>query len=107
MKYRKKETFEAYQMTKENVLNDRFDSRKWPEWIWEAWHTPKTEVGALFPTSEDKLMCADDSGLRLVQRTSTRIICFNDWILCGVYGLSVISDIEFRTLYEPVESEEE
>jgi hypothetical protein len=87
----------AFQMTQERCLNQS----EWPSWLIEAWNADRGAAGSIYATGDgtDTLSVTFDcaSGEILVE--------FGSWIIDCDPSLHLMSNTEFRHLYEPLGEE--
>ncbi len=100
-KYRKKSVvFEAFQMT----YARRWNTLKWPNWLYEAWQKEPGE-GGVWPDPDEDWAAGHVSAARLVCGTLEGVhrIDWNDWIIKGVEGeLYLRKPSIFEATYEQV-----
>lgn len=68
---------EAFQMTKENQVNENCE---WPSWLIKAWTKGAYEIGCVYSIR------GEGKRLRVVTREGHRTVDLDDWIIQGVKG---------------------
>ncbi len=98
MKYQKKHTIDAFQMTQER----RQDNSDWPEWMHDAWNRGTAYINGIWPSQYPYSDGKDPLNIR--GHKGTIPIRWNDWIIKNEHGeLSVMNLKDFEYYYASVE----